>query len=626
MKNYLSELNPQQLEAVNNINGSIIVFAGAGAGKTKTLTFRISNMIDHKISPKNILAITFTNKARDEMKLRLLKLVGQDLVNDITICTFHSLCAKILRKEIHHLGYKNDFSIIDVPEAQKIIKDILEENIEIFDFDLKIKDLYLKINSFKCYDKTSTFDMENLLLEMYNNKLKSYNVVDYEDLLLLTKKLLINYPDVLKIYQNLYQYILVDEFQDTNNIQYEIVKMLAIENKNIFVVGDSNQSIYAFRGSNKNNIEQFKIDFSNYKEIILNQNYRSTQSILNKANNLIKFNGECKEIFSDITGTDYDVIPCEFENEYEESRFICNEIKQLINFGVSLKDIAILFRSNNVIKNIEMNLIKSNISYKIYGGQAYLKRKEVKDLIAYFRLIANPDDLYSFMRIVNIPNRKIGDVVINSIIELKNEFNISIFNAIKSLQSKISKNKYDQLINFYDLIFKLNKLIEVEKLSNVLDKLLLDIDYIGYIQNESNLEERLENINEFKNILDFIESQTIIFKSDSINYIFDDLLLSEDKKSTVQKNAVLLSTIHSSKGLEFDYVFLVGMEEGVFPNSLKFNIDEEIEEERRVCYVAMTRAKKKLYMTYAKKRMLYGKLQQFKKSRFIDESMVIISE
>lgn len=620
MKNYLSELNPQQLEAVNNINGSIIVFAGAGAGKTKTLTYRISNMIDHKISPKNILAITFTNKARDEMKLRLLKLVGQDLVNDITICTFHSLCAKILRKEIHHLGYKNDFSIIDENESQKIIKDILEENIDLFDFDLKLKELYLKINSFKCYDKKSTFDMENDLLSLYNSKLKSYNVVDYEDLLLLTKTLFYVYPDVLKTYQELFQYILVDEFQDTNNIQYEIVRMLAIEHKNIFIVGDSNQSIYAFRGSNKDNIEQFKLDFNNYKEIILNQNYRSTQTILNKANNLIKVNGTTKEIYSEIDGTEYDVIPCEFENEYEETKFICNEIKQLIKV-VNLKDIAILFRSNNVIKNIEMGLIKSNINYKIYGGQAYLKRKEVKDLIAYFRLIANPDDLYSFMRVVNIPNRKIGDVVINLIVDFKNQFNLSIFNVIKSLQSNISKNKYDQLISFYELIFKYNKLIEVEKLSNVLDKLLLDIDYIGYIQNESNLEERLENINEFKNILEYIESQTIIFKSEAINYIFDDLLLSEDKKSNVEKNAILLSTIHSSKGLEFDYVFLVGMEEGVFPNSLKFNIPQEIEEERRVCYVAMTRAKKKLYMTYAKKRMLYGKLQQFKKSRFIDESL-----
>ena len=621
----LSNLNEKQKEAVLAIEGPVMVFAGAGSGKTRTLTYRVAYMIDQKkIKPYHILAITFTNKATNEMKDRLLNLVGTDSY-DVTISTFHSLCARILRREIPVLGYDRSFNIIDEDEQLKIINDVLKDN----NIDKKQypgKHLQKKINNCKCFNTKPDEPIEQKVMNLYEEKMKALNLLDFEDLLLKTHEIFSSYPEVLDKYAHRYQYVLVDEFQDTNLIQYEIVKLLAKNSRNIFVVGDDDQSIYSFRGTNYENMNLFKKDFPDYQIFYLTQNYRSTQTILEGCNRLISNNQnrEKKELFSKQIGSKMDVQIYQAPNEKIEVEYILDQIFSLKLKGAEHTDFAVLYRNSVLLRNLEIGLIQAGLPYQVFGGVSYLRRREIKDVIAYFKLIVNPNDTYSFTRIVNVPSRLLGEATINKVLEIKKKYRLTLFGAIDACQTILSKKRYETLVEFKNMIIELKQLMDTENLIVVYEKLLELTKYRDYLSNEDDSTERLENIEEFKSILLQIEEDNRpLTRLEKLEEAFDQALLADDKLQNQRqdRNGITLSTIHSVKGLEFSYVFVIGLEENVFPNIYRFTSEDEIEEERRIAYVAFTRAKKRLYLLSSQNRLLYGERFSNRTSRFLLEFM-----
>lgn len=620
----LGDLNDLQRQAVLPVDGPVIVFAGAGSGKTRTLTYRIAYMIKEKeINASKILAITFTNKAANEMKERLKGMLGFE-VSLSTISTFHSLCAKILRREIDVLGYDRSFSIVDDDEQLKIIGEVLSEN----GFDKKkARSIQKAIGYCKCFETKSRDPWENKVFALYEEKMKNLNLLDFDDLLLKVKEIFLYNPDILEKYRKKYQYILVDEFQDTNIIQYQIVKLLALEHRNLFVVGDDDQSIYSFRGANYENIRLFKKDFPEYLSFSLTQNYRSTQVILDGCNKLISHNKdrEKKELFSEIKGNTSDIEVFEARNEREEVEYVLSEIYSLKNKNNSYEDFAILYRSSTLLRNFELGLIRHNIPYRVYGGISYLKRREIKDVIAYLKLIVNNNDLHSFKRIINVPPRGIGPTSIEKIESIKNNYKISLFEALDACKSVFTKSKYEELMNFKDMISEFSKKIDETNLVIFYEEVLEKIGYIEYLKDEvDDFDDRKANLDEFKSILYEVENNVSnLSRVDKLREAFDEAILSDEYLQTQKENktGVTVSTIHSVKGLEFDYVFLVGFEENIFPNTFKIEEESELEEERRVAYVACTRAKKKLIFTTAKQRMLYGNFFRNEPSRFLAEFM-----
>jgi len=618
----LSNLNKQQQEAVLTTEGPVMVFAGAGTGKTKTLTHRVAYMIDALgIKPYNILAITFTNKATNEMKYRLFELVGSDY-RAVTISTFHSLCARILRREIPVLGYSRNFIIIDDEEQLKIINNILKEN-NISKDKFTAKHAQKTINYHKCFATLPQFDIGTKIMELYNTKLKELDLLDFNDLLLKVNELFANHPGVLDKYKAKYRYILVDEFQDTNLIQYQIVKRLAEENRNLFVVGDDDQSIYSFRGTNYENMNLFKSDFPEYQIFYLMQNYRSTPTILEGCNRLIanNKNREKKELFSDIDGNPSDVKIYQAYNERLEANYIVDEILSKKLKGDLFSSFAVLTRNSSLLRNIELNLMQMNIPFRIYGGISYFRRREIKDIISYFKLILNHEDVYSFTRIVNVPSRSIGQITVNKIIKIKEKHQLSLFAAIDSCKSIVNAKRYQQLTNFKNLILELTASLENLSLTELYDILLEKSGYREYVESEPETD-RLENIEEFKTVLYQYDIEYDQLKQRrKLELIFDEAILAEDKTENYKEreDKVTLSTIHSAKGLEFKYVFVIGLEENVFPSSYRQLSDEEMEEERRIAYVAFTRAQKGLYLINVQKRMLYGQYFSNNPSRFLLE-------
>lgn len=620
----LKNLNEQQREAVLAIDGPVMVFAGAGSGKTRTLTYRVAYMIkERNITPYHILAITFTNKATNEMKKRLVDLVGESSLN-VTISTFHSLCARILRRDISVLGYKNNFAIIDEEEQLKIINEIISER----DIDKKsfpAKTLQKVINYCKCFGEKPKIPFEQKFLNYYEERMKLYNLLDFEDLLLKVEEIFSNFPEILDKYRRIYKYILVDEFQDTNLVQYKIVRMLANESRNIFVVGDDDQSIYSFRGTNYENMNLFKRDFPEKKIFHLTENYRSTQSILNGSNKLISHNKnrEPKELFSKITGSNNDVVIFQAYNEKAEVEYIIDNIMSLKSNGFELEEIAILYRSSVMLRNFELGFLQMGIPYRIYGGVSYLRRKEVKDAIAYLKLIIDNNDFYSFKRIINVPTRNIGESTINKLEEFRNTNDLTLFEAIDRANEILTKSKTNTLIEFKKLIIEFSSMIDDYELQVTYEKLIDKIGYRQYLEEEDeNYIERIENLEEFKSVLYGIENdQFELSRREKLQNAFDEAILSDDKLKNQRqsKDGVLLSTIHSVKGLEFDVVFVVGLEEGLFPNTFRFEQEEEIEEERRIAYVAVTRARKKLFLTSTKSRLIYGRYAHNNISRFLLE-------
>lgn len=619
----LSNLNEQQKEAVLAVEGPVMVFAGAGSGKTRTLTYRVAYMIDaKKIRPYNILAITFTKKATNEMKERLINLIGP-YAHDVTISTFHSLCARILLRDITHLGYSRSFNILDEEEQLKIVNDVLKDN-NIDKKQVPGRHIQKVIKYCKSFNTTPEDPLEKKVFNLYEDKMNELNLLDFDDLLLKTYDLFTKFPEVLKKYADKFKYVLVDEFQDTNLIQYKIIRMLTIESRNIFVVGDDDQSIYSFRGTNYENMQLFKKDFSEFKMFYLTQNYRSPQSILNGCNRLISnnLNREKKELFSAEPGEPSDVVIYQAMNEKIEVDYILEQIFSLKLKGVNYKDIAILYRSSVLLRNIELGVIQMGIPYKVYGGIPYLRRREVKDVIAYFRLIVDHEDVYSFKRIVNVPSRMLGETTINKVLELKDKYKITLFEAIDACKSILSERRYTALIEFKELIIELREKLDNENLITIYDYLLEKIGYREYLKNEEDSEDRLDNIEEFKSILYQIEeNDEDLSRVEKLEEAFDQALLSDDVKQTQKQDAegITLSTVHSVKGLEFDYVFVVGLEENVFPSVRKFSEPDELEEERRIAYVAFTRARKKLYLISSQSRLLYGDRFNNRPSRFLIE-------
>lgn len=613
----LQELNSEQIKAVNHIDGPMLVLAGAGSGKTKVLTNRIANLIENGINPSNILAITFTNKAAKEMKDRVLRLIGSAAYN-IQISTFHSLGLKILKENYSLLGYERNFTIIDSDDVLTIVKKIMKDLNMSKDY-YNPREIKNKISSAKNemmgIDEFSKVEFDHKVVEVYRQylkKLKNGNSVDFDDLLILPIKLFKNYPSVLEDYQDRYKYILIDEYQDTNEAQYTFSKLLSCKYRNIFVVGDNDQAIYAFRGANYKNILNFEKDYPEAKTILLEENYRSTKTILNAANCVIKNNKERKDknLWSNNSVGDkikYKVV----SNEKEEASFVAEEIKSLLENGIKEEDIAVLYRTNAQSRTVEEEMLKKNIKYRVVGSFYFYNRKEIKDLLCYLRLINNHKDDVSLLRVINTPKRGIGEKTIDNIVNIATIEGTSIYDAIADGKE----------LGFKKLIEELTKESENLSLTELVDVILEKSGMKRELSSSKLLEDeiRLENLNEFKSITKSYEEE---YGLATLGDFLDEIsLVSDMSEHQDGSNRVSLMTVHSVKGLEFDYVFIVGMEEGIFPhyNAINDGTLSAIEEERRLCYVAITRAKKKLYIISAKSRMLFGNTNMNRPSRFIEE-------
>ena len=644
-KEYLSELNEAQKAPVIQKDGPLIVIAGAGSGKTRVLTFRIAYLMDQGVDPFSILALTFTNKAAREMKDRISKVVGQSEAMNLWMGTFHSVFARILRAESNKLGYPSNFTIYDTQDSERLISSIIKE--KNLDKDLyKYKQIRSRISTFKnnlitvnAYfnnpelrevDLMSKRPKMGEIYKEYVDRTFRAGVMDFDDLLLKTNELLNKYPEVLAKYQDRFRYILVDEYQDTNHSQYLIVKALSDRYQNICVVGDDSQSIYSFRGANINNILNFQKDYDDVILYRLEQNYRSTKNIVNLANSVIKHNLSKieKSVWTD-NDDGKKVLVSKMHSDAEEGRFVANKIEEIkMNSSLSNSDFAILYRTNAQSRAIEDSLRKRLIPYRIYGGLSFYKRKEIKDVLAYLRLIINPKDEESLKRIINYPARGIGQSTIDKLIFYSNENNISIYESISNIDklNKIfNKGVLERLTKFYYLIemFK----IENEKLNafEICDLVFKKSGIIQELKKDFTPESitRIENIEELLNgTRDFIEGQVELADADTslANFLQDISLATDfDINSNNEMNEVSLMTIHLSKGLEFPYVFIVGVEEDLFPSALSLNTRSELEEERRLFYVALTRAEKQVLISYSLSRYRWGKIIDVEASRFIEE-------
>jgi len=614
--NLLDGLNEQQKKAVLHIDGPCLVIAGAGSGKTKVLTTRIANLIDNDIPSYNILAITFTNKAAKEMRERLEKLVPG---NNAFVGTFHSLGVRLIRENAPLLGLDRTFSIVDSDDVLTIIKKIMKDN----NLDTKlappsyvrnrisnIKNEMLTTDEISKYFNTPPDRIAEQVYYEYQDILKKNNSVDFDDLLKIPVEMFMKNKDILEHYQDKFKYILIDEYQDTNEVQYKMSKLLASKYKNIFIVGDPDQSIYMFRGANFRNILNFEKDYKDAVVIPLEENYRSTKNILDTANSVIKNNKERKEknLWSskgDGTKTKYMVA---YDGKHE-IQLVIDEIKKLLEEGYSKNDIAVLYRTNAQSRLVEETFLQSGIPYKVVGSYYFYSRKEIKDLICYLRLILNNDDEISLRRVINVPKRGIGDATIAKLEKEAKEKNTSIFQVI-------SKGKE---LQFKELIQKLTKESQDLSLTDLVDLVLDETGIREEYEQEHNLESdlRLENLEEFKSITKTFEDRT---GSVNLADLLEEIsLIADITEHQDESDVVTLMTIHSAKGLEFKAVFLIGMEDGIFPHQNSFFEQGGLEEERRLCYVGITRAKERLYLSNAKRRILYGKDVMNPPSRFIKE-------
>lgn len=614
----LSGFNEKQKEAVLYNDGPLLILAGAGSGKTKVLTTKVAKLVSDGVDVSEILAITFTNKASREMKERIINLIGKRAFY-IQISTFHSFGLKILKENYKQLNYEKNFTILDSDDTLSLIKKILKE--QKLDKANDAKYIRNEISKAKNdlideeeYSKRVTDDEEIVIekvYKIYQKKLKQNNSVDFDDLLLLPIKLFVNYPDILKCYQERYKYILIDEYQDTNQAQYILTKMISAKYKNICVVGDNDQSIYSFRGANYKNILNFENDYKNAKVIMLEQNYRSTKNILSAANSVIKNNVNRKEkkLWSE-NDEGSKIIYHRAFNEKEEASYIVNEIQKLLDAGESENEMAVIYRTNAQSRAIEEAFLKSNIKYKVIGSFYFYSRREIKDLISYLKVVYNTNDDINLTRVINVPRRGIGEKTITSLINRANDNGISMYDAITFGSKEYQFKKTIEEIKRESVNKTLTELIDI-----VLDK----SGMLKALEAEKTFEAdtRIENLEEFKSITkNFEEEQGIVSLEDFLNEI---TLVSDVEEHKDDDNKVILMTMHASKGLEFNEVFISGFEEKIFPSERSCYRQEDIEEERRLCYVAITRAKKKLYIINAMKRRLYGLDNYNRPSRFLDE-------
>ena len=611
----LDTLNDRQKEAVNITEGPLLVLAGAGSGKTKVLTTKVAKLIlDNNVDPSNILAITFTNKAAKEMKDRILNMVGP-IGYQIQISTFHSFGLSIIKKHYDKLKLSKNFTILDSDDSSVLIKNILkdmncDENYKAIK-NIISNNKNALIDSYE-FERFVTNDYDELVLDIYRkyeNRLIKNNSVDFDDLLMLPIVLFRKHPDILKEYQEQYKYILIDEYQDTNEAQYLLTKMISAKYKNICVVGDDSQSIYSWRGSNYKNILNFEKDYPNCKTVYLEQNYRSTKTIINASNDLIKNNVNRKD--KNLWTDNEEGLKIEYKratDEKDEAYYVVSEINKLLDNGSKLSGIAVLYRTNAQSRNLEDELLLNNIPYKVVGSVYFYNRKEIKDLMAYLKLIYNKDDDVSLTRIINVPRRKIGKVTIDKIINKANDLNCSMYDAIDSGKE----------LEFKNIISYLRENKDNYTLTKFIDLILEKTGIVKELEEENSIEAqtRIENLNEFKSIAyQFEENYGIISLDDFLN----EISLVADVTEYKDNDSVTLMTIHSAKGLEFDNVFIVGLEESIFPHFNSFESNDQMEEERRLCYVAITRAKKRLWLVNALSRTIYGNRVTNKESRFIEE-------
>ncbi len=615
----LDGLNDKQKEAVLEQNGPILILAGAGSGKTRVLTTKIAHLVeDCDVSPYNILAITFTNKAAKEMKDRLYSLIG-DVSKFIQVSTFHSFGVKILRENYKELGYDNNFVIMDSDDSLTVIKKTLKE----LNKDPKMynpKAIRGKISSCKnelmspdSYEKYVASDYEKVVLEVYRKyeeKLKKNNSVDFDDLLLLPIKLFREHPSVLQRYQERFQYILIDEYQDTNEAQYILSKMISDKYRNICVVGDIDQSIYSWRGANYKNILNFEKDYKEAKTILLEQNYRSTETILEAANDVIKNNKQRKEknLWTAL-GKGDKINYYRAYNGRDEAQYVIRKIKELHKKGVEYKDIAILYRVNAQSRIVEEEMLKENLPYKVIGSFYFYSRREIKDLIAYLRLIHNSRDNVSLLRVINVPKRGIGLKTLDKLTQKADNIGASIYDTISSGKEQ----------TFKEMIEDLRKVSEQVTLTELIDKVLDASGMKKALEQEKTLESeiRLENLEEFKSITKSFEEREGSVSLEE--FLLEISLVSDVEEYKEDDDRISLMTVHSVKGLEFSKVFVIGLEEGLFPHINSLMDQNEVEEERRLCYVAITRAKENLWLVNARRRTLFGKDQINPPSRFISE-------
>ncbi|QUB97848.1 ATP-dependent helicase [Leptotrichia sp. oral taxon 221] len=624
----LNKLNENQRKAAEKIEGPVLILAGAGSGKTRTVTYRIAHMIKEKnISPLNILALTFTNKAAREMKERAEELIGEENSYNLVVSTFHSFAVRILKTYSERIGYGRNFNIYDVDDQKSIITKIKKEmNIkdDIAPGRIANRISKLKEDGVGLDEVSRQLDLKipaNRLFydiyKKYDEVLKANNAMDFSDLLLNARRLLDD-KYVLDIIQNRYQYIVVDEYQDTNNIQYEIINLIAAKYRNICVVGDEDQSIYAFRGANIENILNFEKDYPDAYTIKLERNYRSTKRILDTANELIRNNksSKGKKLWTD--GSEGEKIKIfNAKTPYDEAEFIVKEIKAKSKSGVDYKDMTILYRTNAQSRVLEEKLLEGNVPYKIYGGMQFFQRKEIKDILAYLNLLNNRNDNHNFYRIINVPKRSIGEKTLEKIAEIANERNIPMLDALQFVdETNIRGAVKNTLKDFYNMIQGIYLSLDELSVKEVFDEVITKTKYFDSI--EDNKEDRIKNIEELLNsIIELEKRNPHISLADYLDMV--SLTASTDEMEE-NENFVKLMTIHSSKGLEFDYVFIAGMEDGLFPSCSFESSEEDIEEERRLCYVAVTRAKKELYISYASERMTWGQMNYNRKpSRFIYE-------
>lgn len=626
------DLNNKQSEALLKTEGPVLILAGAGSGKTKVVTNKIAYLIDEKrVYPSSILAITFTNKAANEMKERVAKLIDVN-VDAMWIGTFHSICLRILRRNIERIDYSSNFSIYDRDDQNTVIRDCIKElnlNKEMY----KNKSIIAKISELKNQDiKPDEFINANYMdffnrnvgeiYNLYEKKLKDNNALDFDDILIKTVELFENNEDIKNYYQDKFKYIFVDEYQDTNMIQYRLIKLLCNASPNLTVVGDNDQSIYKWRGADISNILNFEKDFKDAKVILLEQNYRSTSKILNVANSVIKNNGNRKDknLWTD-NGVGEDVVYRVFRHSQEEEQAVTTKMLQLNYKGHAFSDMAILYRTNAQSRGFEEALIREKIPYKIVGGLRFYDRKEVKDIIAYLKVIQNTADDVAINRIINVPKRGIGAQSIEDMSKYADENFISLFSVIDgieeneqlNLRSKKNVKEFANLIN----LLRLNA--QELSVSKLIEKVIYESGYISDLEAENTVEarSRIDNIKELiSTAVDFERNNPLGNLEEFLSGIS---LLSDVDKTSPDASAVKLMTIHSAKGLEFKIVFLVGMEEGLFPTSRALDDEEDIEEERRLCYVGVTRAEKYLYISSSQTRTLYGKTSPCLESRFIKE-------
>ena len=631
MQEILKQLNDKQYEAVVNTEGPCLVIAGAGSGKTKVLTHKIAYLIDEKgVLPWNILAITFTNKAANEMKERIEGLVG-DVAKDIWMGTFHSVCVRILRRFIDRIGFDSSFIIFDTSDQRTLIKACIK-NIGLDDKMFTDRSVQSEISNAKNemlepdqYTLRANGDFRKekiaLVYEMYQKRLKENNAIDFDDIINYTIKILMDNPDVLEYYSDKFKYVLVDEYQDTNKSQFTLVTLLASKNGNITVVGDNDQGIYSFRGADISNILNFERDFPGTKIIKLEQNYRCTGNILKAANSVIK-NNEVKYKKQLWTENDVGNLPKVYsaKNEYDEGTYIATQIEHLRREEkYNYSDFAILYRMNTQSRAIEEILRREGIPYKIIGGLKFYERKEIKDVISYLRLIQNPSDNISLKRVINEPKRGIGKTSLDNIEKLAEDTGISMYEIIKNADQYGLNRVFLNSREFVNVIEELRNKKDDIKISELIKEILNKSGYTKALEEENTIEaeNRIENLDEFLTVAIEFEDESA---ENKLSDFLEGITLSSDIDNMEETDdSVTLMTLHSAKGLEFPVVFLVGMEEGIFPGYKSISEPKELEEERRLCYVGITRAKKNLFLTCSKQRTIFGSTSCNPISRFLKE-------